>query len=432
MRILYITLGCAKNEVDSAAMANRLSTAGYLLSDDPQCADVLILNTCSFIQSATEESIEAILELAELERVQEGSAHLVVTGCLPVRYEGELEDELPEVSRFVPCKEEEHIVAIVDKLLGVERIGDGSRHLHSPAVEEGLVSAYLKISDGCDRFCSYCTIPLIRGRYHSYTYDFIASEVQRLVSYGIREIVLIAQDTGRWGADFPQPMTLARLLEALAESFPDTWFRIMYLQPEGVSDELLDVMLRHDNICRYLDIPFQHCKSTLLARMNRSGSYEEYISLIAHMRERVPGLALRTTLMVGFPGETDEDFDALCSFVEAAELDYVGIFAYSQEEGTRAARMSNQVDEDEKLYRVQRLRDCADSVSSRVIAERKGKSMKVLVCGCEEDGQWYGRTQFQAPDVDGVTFVDAGERGEFIDVRITDTLMYEMEGELEQ
>ena len=425
----FITMGCAKNEVDSAHMADRLAGAGYGVIDDPAKADVVIVNTCSFIQAATEESIEAILEAAGLENVSEGGAHLIVSGCMPARYEGDLEAELPEVSRFLPCADEENIVSVVDELLGIERIGDARRIVAAPAFGSST-SAYVKISDGCDRFCAYCTIPFIRGRYHSFSEKDIIDEVDRLVSAGSREIVLIAQDTGRWGADLKEKSSLAQLMSHLAERHPDTWFRVMYIQPEGVTDELIEAVATHDNICSYFDIPFQHCNPEILSRMNRKGSGEEYLELLERIRMRIPDVTLRTTLIAGFPGETEEQFEELCDFVEDAELDYVGVFAYSREEGTRAYNLENQVDEDEKLARAQRIRDVADAVSTGIVSARIGQETDVLVLGEEEDGQMFGRAMCQAPDVDGVTYVPAGEVGQIVRVIISDTLVYEMEGEV--
>ncbi len=426
--VAFVTLGCAKNEVDTEAMLSRLVAAGYDEADDATVADVVVVNTCSFIQAATEESIEAILEVAGYESVASGDAHLVVAGCMPARYGDDLADELVEASRFVPCSDEESIVEVIDGLFNVERIaGDGraipiSRGMHSS------VSAYVKISDGCDRFCAYCTIPYIRGRYHSFAENDIVSEVKQLVDASTREIVLIAQDTGRWGQDFEEPSSLAELVAHLAERFPSTWFRVMYIQPEGVSDELIEAVRTHENVCSYFDIPFQHCNPAILKSMNRKGDSSSFLSLIEKIRDKIPDATLRTTLIAGYPGETDEQFDELCEFVEDADLDYVGVFAYSREEGTRAFALPDQIDDDEKLHRAQTIRDLADSLSTNRVAERVGSTADVLVCGEEEDGQLFGRAQCQAPDVDGVTYVDGGSMGDIVTVTIEDTLAYEMEG----
>lgn len=443
--VAIITLGCAKNEVDSAAMAKRLTQAGFTMVENPLEAHAIIINTCSFIQSATEESLEAIFDAADLPNVADGTP-LIVSGCMPARYGDELADELTEASAFVPCDKEANIVAIVADQLNLaldehgkldtstrvtthESTTDESAQTTEITISEQSVSAYVKISDGCDRFCSYCTIPFIRGRYHSFLFEKIYEDVAEHVNNGVREIVLIAQDTGRWGKDFEEQSSLAHLMTKLAESFPTTWFRVMYLQPEGITDELLNTMARHDNICSYLDIPLQHVDPAILHAMNRKGSRLEYEDLIHHINELVPDITLRTTLIAGFPGETEEAFNDLLDFVSEGYFDYVGVFAYSQEDGTKAAMLPDQIDEDEKQDRAQQLRESADAVSASRIAERIGKTIDILVEGFEEDGQCFGRGMCQAPEVDGVTYITSGTPGEIKSITIADTLFYEMEGE---
>lgn len=420
--VSFLTLGCAKNESDSARMQEDLIRAGYSIVDIADSADVIVVNTCSFIQSAIEESLDAVFEIAGYDSVALGDTKLVVCGCMPSRFGDDLEEELTEADKFVTCREEDNIVEIIDDLLGVSSVRNSVEVDFDYAPSE-----YVKISDGCNRFCSFCTIPFIRGRYHSFSYDEIASDVKAKVESGTKEIVLIAQDSGIWGLDLKPRENLASLLRRLSEAYPDTWFRVMYLQPAGMTDELLDVMATHDNICNYFDIPLQHCDSEILKSMNRSGSRAEYEQMVARIRQRIPGIALRTTLIVGYPGETEEQFDDLCDFVSETGFDYVGIFAYSPEDGTPAAELPNQIDEDTKQARLQELRDIADAVSSHVVSQRIGTSMDVLVLGCEEDGQLYGRAQCQAPDVDGVTYLEHGAVGEVHTVSISDTLLYEME-----
>lgn len=432
--VAFVTLGCAKNEVDTAHMRARLAQAGFALEDDPARADAVVVNTCSFIQSATEESLEAVFDVAGLPNVAAGAA-LVVAGCMPARYGDDLADELTEARAFVPCSREDDIASVVAAALGLEAVpqpastGAPAASVEAPAAGEGAVSAYVKISDGCDRFCSYCTIPIIRGRYRSFPFEEVLAEVAAHVGRGVREIVLIAQDTGRWGSDFAEPSSLAELVSALAERFPSTWFRLMYIQPEGVTDELLDAVAAHRNVCDYFDIPLQHVDPSILRAMNRCGSRSEHEALCERILARVPGATLRTTLIAGFPGETDEQFDELCSFVEEGPFDYVGVFPYSREEGTRAYDLPGQVDEDEKADRAQRLRDVADAACTPRIAARAGREMDVLVEGAEEDGQLFGRAMCQAPEVDGVVYLAEGAVGDIRRVTITDTLLYEMEGE---
>ena len=435
----FVTMGCAKNEVDSEHMAQKLLQAGFAVIDDPEIADAVIVNTCSFIQAATEESIDAILEVAGFESVASGASKLIVAGCMPSRYGDDLAAEIPEACSFVPCADESNIVSLAYELFGnPEDYENGSEeYCESDATETGemdeinpRVSAYVKISDGCDRFCSYCTIPYIRGRYHSYPEEDIVAEIARLANDGVREITLIAQDTGRWGQDFDQKSSLAELVSHVAEKFDSLWFRVMYIQPEGITPELVEAVARHDNVCNYFDIPFQHIDEDILHAMNRKGSREEYDALIASIRERIPDVAIRTTLIVGYPGESEEAFESLCDFVEEADLDYVGIFPYSREEGTRADKQSGHLEEEVKLERFQILRDLADDVCTARIQSRIDDVCKILVCGEEEDGQLFGRTMFQAPDVDGITFVTDGTIGEIVDAVIIDSFFYDLEARI--
>lgn len=429
--VCFVTLGCAKNEVDSDRMMRQARSAGFTIADDPLTADAIVVNTCSFIEAATEESLETIFDLAGIERAGGGSVPIVVAGCMPARYGDELSDELAEAAAFVPCSKEDDIAVVLADVLSLDLpVGaDGCSAAESASEGGAAPFAYVKISDGCDRFCSYCTIPFIRGRYRSFSYDAIAAEVACKVRAGAKEIVLIAQDTGRWGDDFEEPSTLAELICRLAAEFPDTWLRVMYIQPEGVTDELLDAMAEHRNVCRYLDIPLQHVQPDMLRAMNRTGSRAAFDDLIDRIRTRMPDVALRTTLIAGFPGETEEDFEALCDFVESAEFDYVGVFPYSREDGTKAAGMDGQIEEAVKLERTQAIRDIADAVCTARVARRIGSTIEVLVLGREEDGQLYGRAMCQAPDVDGVVYLASGEPGQRLTVTVGDTLLYEMEAE---
>lgn len=421
-RIAFLTLGCAKNEQDSAQMQQDLVRAGYEICSLDEPCDAIVVNTCAFIQPAIEESIDTILDVSSTEAVRSGSTKLVVSGCMPARFGADLEVELTEADRFVPCAEEDAIVEVMDGLLQ-----------HDSSLTQQSVSftyapsEYVKISDGCSRHCSFCTIPLIRGPYHSFPFEQIKCDVEEKINGGAKEIVFIAQDSGIWGLDLAPRETLASLLDRIADAFPDTWFRVMYLQPAGLTDELVEVMAARPNVCSYLDIPLQHCDSDILSSMNRRGSRAEYEALVRRLRDRIPDITLRTTLIVGYPGETDEQFEDLCDFVAETAFDYVGIFAYSPEDGTPAAELPDQIDEETKQDRLQTLRDIADAVSSQRISGRVGTSCDVLVLGAEEDGQLFGRTQAQAPDVDGVTYIDGCEVGEMVPATISDTLLYEME-----
>ncbi len=423
--VCFVTLGCAKNEVDTAEMIKRVTQAGFSLERDPAQADAVVVNTCSFIQAATEESIECILDISGLDNIASARSKLVVAGCMPARYGEDLERELTEASACVPCSREDDIAEVLCDVLG---FSGGSSFCAAPWAESP--AAYVKISDGCDRFCSFCAIPYIRGRYHSFSYEQVRAAVAERVESRVREVTLIAQDTGRWGEDFAMRDTTAGLLGRLADEFPSTWFRLMYVEPQGVTDQLLDVIAPRPNVCTYLDIPLQHSAPRILRAMNRCGGTQSHLALIRRIRDRVPDITLRTTLITGFPGETGDDFKELLAFLEAAEFDYVGVFPYSAEEGTRAAELPCQLDEETKISRAQEIRDLADAIGQARVSSRIGRVMDVLVLGREEDGQLYGRAMCQAPEVDGVVYLDEGEPAEIVRVKIGDTLAYEMEGEV--
>jgi ribosomal protein S12 methylthiotransferase len=443
--LAFITLGCAKNEVDSDTMRARVVAAGHTLVDDPALADIVVINTCAFITEATEEAIAVILKTTQLPRVVAGQARVVVAGCLVSRYSAaELTEELPEVSSFLSVEDEDQITA----LLGGDQSADTA---DTPAPQFRTVNAawaYLKIADGCDRRCAFCTIPFIRGPYQSRSADEIIAEATELVSGGVRELVLIAQDTGRWrgaGKQQGQPANLAQLLDVLARRFSGTWIRIMYLQPSGITAELLTVMAAHQNICNYLDIPLQHASARVLADMNRTGSSAEYLELLAQIRAALPDVVIRTTVIAGFPGETRADARELERFIAAAEFDYVGVFPYSQEEGTIAGERSDQVPKRTRLARAQRLRDQADAVGFARAQARVDSMVEVLITEWDEEGidplgsdledlessdpyPLLGRTRGQAPEVDGMVHLDIGTPGERVSARIIEAYCYELDG----
>ena len=435
--LLYITLGCAKNEVDTDRMRALLDAADYQEVDSAQDADAVIINTCSFLASATSESIETTLALAE--EVNEGvrATRIIMCGCVPSRYGDQLPQELPEVSAFVRADEEDGIVAIVDDVLGVER----DMPSFIPNIKrtvEGSV-AYVKISDGCDRFCSFCAIPYIRGRYHSRPADRIIAEARELVAGGVKEIVLIGQDTGIWGKDFKDendgPANLAQLLVALAEALRPlhVWIRVLYLQPEGMTDELIAAIRDTPEVLPYIDIPVQHCNERVLKSMHRSGSEQQLDELFAHLRSEIPGMVIRTTSLVGFPGETDEEAEQMLAFMDRNSFDYTSVFAYSREEGTRAAEMDDQVDEDVKLERAQKALDLAEALGFAATASHVGETAEVIIDGIEEnDGfsEFIGHAWFQAPDSDGAVHLDIEEAciGDIVTVEFTDSFCYELVG----
>lgn len=437
--VLYVTLGCAKNEVDTDRMRSLLSAAGYGEAMDAQSADVVIINTCSFLASATSESIETTLQLAE--EVSDGirNAPIVMCGCVPSRYGSDLPNELPEVAAFVRTDEEDGIVAVIDEVTGTVRSGTAMLPSIKRTVE-GTV-AYLKISDGCDRFCSFCAIPYIRGRYHSRSAASILEEAKSLVAGGVRELVLIGQDTGIWGEDFDQtvegPHTLAELLIELAEAVrPEpVWIRVLYLQPEGMTDELIATIRDTPEVLPYIDIPVQHCCERVLSAMNRSGSEEELEALFARLRREIPDMVIRTTYLTAFPGETEDEVDAMLDFMDRVGFDYTSVFPYSPEEGTRACEMPDQIDEATKVERTQRAIDFAESLGFAATASHVGETSLVIVDGVEEgeDGpELIGHAWFQAPDCDGAVHLDITDAtvGDVLNVRFVDSFCYELVGEV--
>ncbi len=437
--ILYITLGCAKNEVDTDRMRSLLNGAGYLEVDTADEADVVIINTCSFLASATSESIETTLSLAE--EISEGvrGTRIVMCGCVPSRYGAELPTELPEVAAFVRTDEEDGIVSVIDGLLDVRR----AEPPFIPSVKRTIESAvaYVKISDGCDRYCSFCAIPYIRGRYYSRSAESILAEVRDLVAGGVREIVLIGQDTGIWGSDFYDahdgPRNLAQLMRAVAEAVrPEhVWVRVLYLQPEGMSDELVETIRDTPEILPYIDIPVQHCNARVLKAMHRSGSEEQLTELFAKLRREIPQMVIRTTSLVGFPGETDDEAEQMLAFMDREGFDYTSVFPYSQEEGTFAAKMDGQVDEDIKLERTQAAMDLAESLGFAATAAHVGEVAEVIVDGIEETDEGpelIGHAWFQAPDSDGAVHLELADVavGDIMKVRFTDSFCYELIGEI--
>ena len=434
MHALFITLGCAKNEVDTDRMRALLAADGFEEASDVSDADVAIVNTCSFLESATSESIECTLELAD--EIAQGvrSVPIIMCGCVPSRYAGELADELPEVAAFVRHDEEDGIVEVVRRVLGIDHAPCLTPHVLRTV--EGA-SAFLKISEGCNRFCSFCAIPYIRGRYYSRPLDVLLDEARSLLEGGVRELVLIGQDTGIWGSDFAPKRTLADLLHALDEVARPfgAWIRVLYLQPEGMTDELIAAIRDLPSVLPYIDIPIQHCSKRLLKAMNRSGSPEELHTLFDRLRSEIPGMVLRSTAMAGFPGETDAEADELASFLQKEGFDYCSVFAFSPEDGTRAAKLPDQVPDDVKLERTQRLIDIAEQEGFSSTASHIGEVVDVIIDGVDDtdDGaELIGHCWFQAPDSDGVVHIEQGEAtvGDIVRVELVDSFCYELVGRI--
>ena len=440
--VLFVTLGCAKNEVDTDRMRSLLLRAGYSEAAEVDEADAVVVNTCSFLASATSESIERTLELAEAAQEGVHGLPIVMCGCVPSRYGDELPDQLPEVAAFVRADAEDGIVGVMDEVLGHESVVPAAEGASAGPLAEPLrtvegASAYVKISDGCDRFCSFCAIPYIRGRYASRPFAEIAGEVRTLAEQGVREFVLIGQDTGIWGRDLGEGDTLASLLVRLAMIVRPygAWLRVLYLQPEGMTDELVAAIRDTPEVLPYIDIPIQHCNVAVLKSMNRTGSADEFRALFDRLRREIPGMVLRTTGLVGFPGETEEQFEELLDFVQEQEFDYTSVFSYSREEGTRGAEMDNQVDEDVKLDRAQALTDVAEELGFSATAKHVGEVVDVAIDGIDTDGdvpELIGHAWFQAPDCDGAVHIAEGEAavGDVVRVRLVDSFCYELEGEI--
>ncbi len=432
-RCLFVTLGCAKNEVDTDSMRSLLLAAGYEEARDVDEADVALVNTCSFLAEATSESIETTLQLAD--EVQHGvrEVPIIMCGCVPSRYGFDVEKELPEVAAFVKVEEERNIVQVVSSVLRRNEVEPPVDKLVLRTVE-GSVS-YVKISDGCDRFCTFCAIPYIRGRYHSRAAEDIVDEARALAEGGSREIVLIGQDTGVWGSDFTRPDTLAALIRRVAQAVEPygCWVRVLYLQPEGMTDELIDTLAHTKGVLPYIDIPIQHCSRSVLQRMGREGDAQSLRELFSRLRRDVPGIVLRTTAMAGFPGETEEEAQELLDFIEEVGFDYVSVFAYSAEEGTAAAELDGQVDDDTKTERTQRLMDTAERLGFAATARHIGQVVDVIVDGIEEGDygeELIGHAWFQAPDCDGAVHLELDEAcvGDIVQCQLQDSFCYELTG----
>ncbi|MGB4581088.1 MAG: 30S ribosomal protein S12 methylthiotransferase RimO [Coriobacteriia bacterium] len=424
--IAFVTIGCPKNEVDSDRMAALVEASPYRVVDDPADADAVVLNTCAFIQTATEESIATALELAG-EWVPAGDGRkLIVAGCMPSRYGADLAEAMPEADAFLPVAEEDQLPDVLEALFGVPF---GVR-VEAPTRTAGTHTAYLKVSEGCDRTCAYCTIPAIRGRFISAPLDGILAEARFLIDTGARELVLVGQDIASYGHDLAERADLATLVERLDALEGDFRIRLMYLQPDGVTNRLLSAMADARKVCHYLDIPLQHASASILEAMGRTGDAARFHDLLDRVRAALPDVTLRTTVMAGFPGETEGDAATLERFIEAAAFDFVGVFAFSPEEGTRAAAMPGQLPDDVRAERAQRLRDIADVVGFARAAALVGSVRRVLVEGDDED-DLVGRTCGQAPDVDGLTVIDGSAAvGTLVDVRIIDAAGYDLIGEL--
>ncbi len=437
-KIGMVSLGCPKNQIDAEQMLARLTEAGFTVTPNEAEADAIIVNTCGFIEEAKTEAIENILEVAAYKKSGNLKA-LIVTGCLAERYRDEITDLIPEVDLVVSIGRNAEIVPLVSAALEGKAENayapaeampmDGGRILTTPAY-----TAYLKVADGCDNCCTYCAIPAIRGRFRSRPMEEVVAEARRLAAGGVKELIVVAQDTTGYGADLYGEPKLAELLEELCAIEGLHWIRTLYTYPDRITDRLLDLIAREEKLVPYLDIPLQHCDKEILRRMNRTGDRESLTALLTHIRKKVPGITLRTTLITGFPGEDEAVFSSLAEFVREIRFDRLGCFAYSAEEGTPAADFPDQVEEQVRQDRMENIMTDQLTISSEKNAEKLGTQLEVLVEGYDSYIRCYfGRSAADAPDIDGKVFFISPkplEIGSFVQVQINDTIEYDLLGEL--
>ncbi|GAB7028165.1 30S ribosomal protein S12 methylthiotransferase RimO [Geotalea toluenoxydans] len=439
-KVSLVSLGCPKNLVDAEVMLGYLSKDSYEVTTDEHEADIIIVNTCSFIKEAKQESIDTILDLADRKH-DARCKMLIVTGCLPQRYQEELVKELPEVDIFVGTGDYPRIAEIIAEKRGLSEqlcyTGDPNFLYDDelPRLQSSpYYTAYLKIAEGCSNCCSYCVIPSLRGSFRSRPMDKLLREAEGLVAKGVREINLIAQDITGYGRDLNEGATLEVLIRSLVKLEGLQWIRLLYAYPDGISDSLIKLIKEEDKVCKYLDIPLQHISDPILKQMNRRSSEAEIRELIAKLRTEVPGIAIRTSFIVGFPGETDDDFKKLVQFVEETRFDRMGVFCYSREEGTPAFEMAEQVSERIKRERYKKLMRTQARVSFKHNRSLVDKEEMVLIEGYSEETELLlkGRSSRQAPDIDGQVYITAGNAqvGEIVRLRITDSSDYDLIGEI--
>ncbi|MCX7714862.1 MAG: 30S ribosomal protein S12 methylthiotransferase RimO [Clostridia bacterium] len=433
-----VSLGCAKNQIDAEIMLGLLAGEGHKIVHTPQTADVIIVNTCGFIEPAKQESIDAILEMAEYKKGR--CRALIVTGCLAERYNMQLLEEIPEVDALLGTGDYDKIADAVNKALIGERsavFGHNERD-----VEEGLqrilttpgYTAYLRIADGCDNRCTYCAIPMIRGRFRSRKMEDILAEAENLAERGVKELIVIAQDTTRYGVDLYGRYALDELLEKLCKIEKIEWIRVHYLYTEAITDGLIEVIANEKKICKYIDMPIQHANDEILKRMARRTNQAQIRERIKKIREKMPDCVIRTSIIVGFPGETAEQFDELCSFIKEIRFDRMGVFAYSQEEDTPAANFKDQVDEETKKKRLDELMIIQQKISSELNAKREGGVLEVITEGYDEDSyMYYGRSRGDSIGIDSRVYFAAHDEidmGDIVLVKILDSDEYDLTGEI--
>ena len=440
VKIGMVSLGCNKNQVDAERMLYKIKEAGYQLVADAALSDIVIVNTCGFIESAKQEAIETILEFGKLK--EEGRIKkIIVTGCLAERYKEEVAELLPEADAVIGIGCNDDILNVIDKVLANQRPLEFANKLCLP-MEGGRVQttlpfySYLKVAEGCSNCCTYCAIPAIRGKFRSVPMETLIEEAKGLAEHGVKELNIIAQDSTRYGEDLYGESKLPELLTELCRIDKLKWIRILYCYPERITDKLLDVIAKEDKIVKYIDVPIQHCCEDILKKMNREGNEEYLRALMKKIREKVPNVTIRTTLITGFPSETEEQFNQLADFVRDMRFDRLGCFPYSQEEGTKAAEMPDQLDEETKQRRADVIMEQQQIIMAQNNEKMIGKTIEVVTEGFDRYGECYfGRSAADAPDIDGKIFFRSPERkltsGSFVKVNITETLDYDLIGEIE-
>ena len=436
-KIGFISLGCSKNLVDTEVMLRKLHDAGFEITPDETEAEIIIINTCGFIESAKQESIDNILDAAKLKEWGK-CRHVIATGCLVERYRDEVMDELPELDALVGVGSLDDIVDACKAVLKGEKYTSFKDKNTAPLGGERILTtaehtAYLKIAEGCDNKCTYCAIPLIRGKMRSRTIEDIVKEAKDLEELGVKELNLIAQDTTRYGLDLYGEYSLARLVRKITEETSIPWIRLLYCYPDKITDELIDELANNPRLLKYMDIPIQHISDSVLRAMNRHGDAKTIKSTVKKLRELVEGITLRTTAMVGFPGESEADFEELCEYVKTAKFDRFGAFTYSAEEGTAAAEFADEVDEQTKQDRYDILMQTQLTVTEELNEKRIGETVEVLTDGFDTVAEiYYGRSRSDAPDVDGKVYFKSKKKtapGEFVKVKIDEALDYDLVGE---
>ena len=436
MKILFVSLGCDKNLVDTENMLGILKNKGFEFTDDEWEADIIAINTCCFIGDAKQESINTILEMAEHKKDARCKV-LVVAGCLAHRYQDEIIKEIPEVDAFVGTSSYDKIADMINSVLeekGISNFVEDANRM--PMVEADRIVTtpgyyeYLKIAEGCDKHCTYCVIPKVRGSFRSFPIEYLVNQTKKLVEGGVKEIILVAQETTLYGVDLYGKKSLPKLLHNLGLIEGLEWIRILYCYPEEINDELIEAIKNEPKVCHYLDMPIQHASDNILKRMGRRTSKQELTDIVAKLRREIPDIALRTTLITGFPGETDVDHEEVMQFIDECEFDRLGVFTYSREEDTVAAQMPDQIDEEIKEKYRDELMQLQQEISADRSAAMIGRIVRVMIEGfIPEDNTYVGRSYKDAPNVDGLVFVECDRElmsGDFIDVKITGSTEYNL------